>query len=286
MARFSKIVMQSSRRGRGFRVLMQGVCMGICLSAAHAQSKAANTEQDRARTGWTVTLGAGTEYGPSFEGSRHGSFSFVPSFDIRRWGEPAGLSAPDDGFDYSLLELGGVELGPVANIRGSRTTSDDHEGLHDVGWSIDAGAFAQYWPIENKFRLRLEARQGVRKNDGFVADFGADWFQPYGRDIMFSAGPRVSLADATYMQNNFGVSAFEAQANGHLGAFGPSGGFKSVGFVLGATYQLSDTMSLQVYDKFDRLVGDAANSPIVTNIGSANQNTVGIVLSRSFQIGF
>lgn len=103
---------------------------------------------------------------------------------------------------------------------------------------------------------------------------------------MFSAGPRVSLADTTYMQNNFGVSAFEAQANGGLNTFYPKAGIKSVGFVLGATYQLSDTTSLQVYDKFDRLVGDAANSPIVTNLGSANQNTVGFVLSRSFQIGF
>lgn len=67
-----------------------------------------------------------------------------------------------------------------------------------------------------------------------------------------------------------------------LNAFYPKAGIKSVGFVLGATYQLSDTTSLQVYDKFDRLVGDAANSPIVTNLGSANQNTVGFVLSRSF----
>ncbi|MEK1854072.1 MAG: MipA/OmpV family protein [Phyllobacterium sp.] len=71
-----------------------------------------------------------------------------------------------------------------------------------------------------------------------------------------------------------------------MNAFYPKAGIKSVGFVLGATYQLSDTTSLQVYDKFDRLVGDAANSPIVTNLGSANQNTVGFVLSRSFQIGF
>lgn len=90
------------------RTLLQGVCLGVCLSTAHAQ----NTTKSPSDRSWIVTLGAGTEYGPSFEGSRHASFSFVPSFDIRRWGEPAGLSAPDDGFDYSLFELGGAELGP------------------------------------------------------------------------------------------------------------------------------------------------------------------------------
>jgi outer membrane scaffolding protein for murein synthesis (MipA/OmpV family) len=56
--------------------------------------------------------------------------------------------------------------------------------------------------------------------------------------------------------------------------------------MVSASYQFTDTMSLQVYDRFDRLVGDAADSPIVTEIGSANQNTIGIVLSRSFEISF
>ncbi|MEK1854177.1 MAG: MipA/OmpV family protein [Phyllobacterium sp.] len=261
------------------RTLLQGVCLGVCLSTAHAQ----NTTKSPSDRSWIVTLGAGTEYGPSFEGSRHGSFSFVPSFDIRRWGEPAGLSAPDDGFDYSLFELGGVELGPVANIRGSRTKSDDSglEGLHDISWGV-VGAYAQYCPVEDKLRLRVEARQGLRKNDGFLADFAADWFQPYGRAFMFSAGPRVSLADTTCMQNNFGVSAFEAQANGGLNTFYPKAGIKSVGFVLGATTRRASRSMTNL----NRLVGDAANSPIVTNLGSANQNTVGFVLSRSFQIGF
>lgn len=238
-------------------------------------------------TGWIVTLGGGAEYGPSYEGARHDSLSFVPSFDIRRVGEPAGLSAPDDNIDFSLVELGGLELGPVAGIRGNRSPSEDPAlvGTHEIRWSVDAGAFAQYWPVADRFRLRVEARQGLRSNDGFVADFGADVFQPVGPKLVLSAGPRVSLADTNYMRNSFGISPLEA-SSGSLAPFDPSGGFKSVGLVFGATYQLTDNMTVQVYDKFDRLVGDAADSPVVTSTGSANQNSVGFILTRSFTIDF
>lgn len=238
-------------------------------------------------TGWIVTLGGGAEYGPSYEGARHDDFTFIPSFDIRRVGEPAGLSAPDDNIDFSLVELGGIEMGPVAGIRGRRSVSDDPglAGTHEIDWSADAGVFAQYWPVADRFRLRVEARQDLRTSYGFVADFGADLFQPLGPKLVLSAGPRVSLADTNYMRNSFGVSALEANS-GSLAPFDPSGGFKSVGLVFGATYQLTDNMSVQVYDKFDRLVGDAADSPIVTGTGSANQNSVGFIFTRSFQVDF
>ncbi len=254
------------------------------VTASIAADKAAVTTVEE-NPGWIVTLGAGTEYGPTFEGSGDHNFTFVPNFDIRRADQPAGLSAPDDSIDFSLIELGGLELGPAANLRGSRSHGDI-DGVHEIDWSVDVGAFAQYWLIDDRLRVRSEARQGVRSDDGFVADFAVDWFQPLGDKFLLSAGPRASFADRQYMENSFGVSPAEALDNGSLSAFSPDAGFKSVGFVVGATYQINSKTSLLVYDKFDRLVGDAADSPIVTDIGSPNQNTIGIVLSRSFHIEF
>jgi MipA family protein len=266
---------------------MQLVAVMVTISSATASIAADKpaAPSNENSLGWIVTLGAGTEYGPTFEGSGDDDFTFVPNFDIRRANEPVGLSAPDDSIDFSLIELGGLELGPAANIRGNRSKSDV-PGVHDINWSVDVGAFAQYWLIDNRLRVRAEARQGVQSDDGFVADFAVDWFQPFGENLVFSAGPRASFADSTYMENSFGVSAVEAFDNGRLSAFSPDAGFKSVGFVVGATYQINAKTSVLVYNKFDRLVGDAADSPIVTEIGSPNQNTIGIVLSRSFHIGF
>jgi outer membrane scaffolding protein for murein synthesis (MipA/OmpV family) len=88
------------------------------------------------------------------------------------------------------------------------------------------------------------------------------------------------------MQNNFGVSANEVANGALLPAYDARGGVKSVGVVASVTYQLTDTMSIQAYDKFERLVSDAADSPIVTQGGSPNQNSIGIILSRSFEFRF
>ncbi|MFK0690113.1 MipA/OmpV family protein [Mesorhizobium sp. IMUNJ 23033] len=266
--------------------LLCGLSAAVPTFAQTAAGEKAQNQVDE--TVWIVTLGGGTEYGPAYEGAKNQSFDFVPSIDIRRLGEPADLSAPDDNIDYSLVEWSGLELGPVAGIRGQRTALDEGTlaGLQAVPLSVDAGAFAQYWMLPDTFRLRVEARQGLRRQDGFVADFGADMFRPFGSKLVLSAGPRLSLADTNYMRNNLGITAEEAATNGNLSAFDIGGGLKSVGFVIGASYQFTDTMSVQVYDKFDRLVGAAADSPIVTDIGSANQNIIGIVLSRSFEVRF
>ncbi|MGK9086255.1 MipA/OmpV family protein [Brucella intermedia] len=237
---------------------------------------------------WIITLGAGMEYGPSYEGARGKSFGFVPTFDFRRLGQEPDLSAPDDNIDYPLFELGGVEIGPTVGLRGSRKPSEDStlQGLHEIRWTLDAGAFAQYWAIPDKLRFRIEARQGLKRNYGFNADLGADWFQRSGKDLIFSVGPRLSFANATYMENNFGVSAGEVANGSVLPVYDARGGVKSAGVVASVTYQLTDMMSIQAYDKFERLIGDAAGSPIVKHGGSPNQNTFGIILSRSFEFSF
>jgi outer membrane scaffolding protein for murein synthesis (MipA/OmpV family) len=268
--------------------VVSAVATVLAGANARASDLADTTAADAKTPGWILTIGGGPEYGPAFEGASSHSFTFVPSFDLRRAGEKADYSAPDDNIDYSLFTLGGVEFGPVVGIRSGRSQSDTSGALtnvHTIDWSVDAGGYMQYWPIEDQLRLRLEARQGLRKNDGFVTDLAADWFQPFGDDLVISAGPRASFADTTYMRNSFGISATESASSG-LSSFNPSTDFKSVGFVVGVTYQISDTTSLQLYNKFDRLVGDAANSPIVRDAGSPNQNTVGIVLTRSFGINF
>lgn len=264
---------------------------GIALLAASATGAFPALAQEAAKsasTTWVVTLGGTVEYGPSYEGSKHLSFSGMPSFDFHRLGESQDYSAPDDNIDYSLFEVGGIEVGPVVGLRGGRSAFDDSrlEGLRRVRWNFDAGAFAQYWPIENQLRVRAETRQALWGGDGLVADLSLDWFQPVGDSWLLSAGPRMSLANSTYMRNNFGISESGAAKNGHLDAFDAGGGLKSVGFTVAATYTFSPAWSVQVYDKYSRLVSDAADSPITSQIGSPNQNIIGFTLNRTFDVRF
>jgi outer membrane protein len=235
---------------------------------------------------WIITLGVGTEFGPKYEGADEMGFSVLPSdLSIRRANEPAGFSAPDDGFDITLFEVGSFSVGPVGDFRFGRSRSDDSklEGLRNVAPTLDAGLFAEYWALQDRLRTRIEIRQALHAGEGLVADLSADWVEVYGQ-FTASAGPRLSFGNGPYMRTNFGVSEDEAAASPFVGAFDPSSGIKSVGAMVALRYAFSPSWSGTIYDGFERLVGDAADSPITSQIGSRNQNTIGVSLSYSFGV--
>ena len=60
----------------------------------------------------------------------------------------------------------------------------------------------------------------------------------------------------------FGVSAAQSAGSG-LAEFNPSSGIKSVGGSLGIFYQFTENWGAQGVLAYERLIGDAADSPIV-----------------------
>ncbi|WP_321380082.1 MipA/OmpV family protein [Rhizobium sp.] len=256
-----------------------------CAYAADVQGQSAPvTEPDR----WIVTLGASMEYGPNHPGSRHNGISGMPSFDVRRYGEAPENSAPDDSLDYGLFDFHGFQMGPVVNMRDNRSSSESNglNGVHRIQTSLDAGVFLQYWAIPNQLRFRSEIREALSNGSGLVVDVSSDWFQPVGDRWILSVGPRVSFGSAAYMHEYFSISPAESAANGTLSAYDAGAGLKSVGAMLSASYALTPDWSVTLYDRFDRLVGDAASSPVTAKIGTPNQNIVGISLSKEFTVSF
>ena len=165
----------------------------------------------------------------------------------------------------------------------ARSLSDDAAliGLRDIPWSIEGGVFIEYWPIIDHLRTRAELRQGFNGRQGFVADLAADWVEKFGH-MTLSGGPRLSLADGTYMDTNFGITPAEAIANGGVPAFNPTAGLKSVGIGAALKYDWSDTWATTGFVKYDRLVDDAARSPIVQVLGDKDQFTLGAEVTYSF----
>jgi outer membrane protein len=234
---------------------------------------------------WIVTLGAQLQAQPKFVGSDAFSPGGAPILTIRRLGDSEPFTAPDDNADFTVFGNERFRIGPVANLDGGRYFSDDRRlaGLRKVPWGIEAGLFGEFWPIVGKLRTRVEVRYGFGYR-GAIADFGADWVERFGR-FTLSGGPRATLADSTYMRRYFGVTASQAAASGQLSPFTPGGGLRSVGIEAAASYQLSDSWRTFVFMRYDRLVGDAARSPIVTKFEARDLFTVGIGFTYSFVTG-
>ncbi|PZR93720.1 MAG: MipA/OmpV family protein [Stutzerimonas stutzeri] len=270
------------------------VLLSLANSAASANDDDDDDDDDTKRVltdptpakGWIVTLGGSFQVGPKYDGAKAFGPSFMPSLAWRRVGEPAGFSAPDDSFDYAIYDTDRFDVGVVGNYRSGRYSGSSFRlfGMRDVPWAIEAGVFAEYWVGPDRLRTRIEVRQGFNGHHGVVADLSADWVERLG-SFTFAIGPRLSLGSASYMRRNFGVLPAEAALNGAIPAYKPGAGAKSVGFASSLEYTWSPSLSTTVFARYDRLVGDAGNSPLVDRLGERNQFSFGIGASYSFQVG-
>jgi outer membrane scaffolding protein for murein synthesis (MipA/OmpV family) len=117
---------------------------------------------------------------------------------------------------------------------------------------------------------RWSARRGGRR------------FRP-GIDTLVTVGPRVRVNDDDYADAYFGITPAVAAATGfrlRSGRRRPGGRV-----VAGVTHQLTRSFGVYGYAGYDRLVGDAADSPIVQNFGSEDQFSAGLALFFTFGLG-
>jgi MipA family protein len=231
---------------------------------------------------WTVMIGAGGEYKPDFEGSKHSMLSPVPIFSIRRAGSAEQFHSPRDSASIALIDFGDLRAGPAAKFVSSRKANNYSElnGLGDVKSTFEVGGFVEYFPVD-WFRTRAEIRQGLGGHQGVVADFSADVIVPVLQRFTISAGPRFTWESTKATAPYFGIDAVQAMATG-LPIFNAKGGAHSVGAGAQVSYRIDPHWEVRSYIEYDRLLGDAAKSPLVATRGSVNQTTVGIGASYSF----
>jgi outer membrane protein len=233
---------------------------------------------------WTVMVGVGGEYKPDFEGAKRNTLSPVPIFSIRRAGSTEQFRGPRDGASIALIAFGDLRAGPVGKFVASRKANSYSElnGLGDVNAAIELGGFVEYFPVD-WFRARVELRQGFGGHHGVVADVSADVIVPVMQRFTVSGGPRFTWESTNATSPYFGIDAVQAMATG-LPAFNAKGGAHSIGAGAQVSYRINPQWEVHSYIEYERLLGDAAASPLVTFRGSPNQTTIGIGASYSFDV--
>jgi outer membrane protein len=98
-----------------------------------------------------------------------------------------------------------------------------------------------------------------------------------------SGGPRFTLQNTEATAPYFSVNGAQSLASG-LPTFDASGGSHSVGAGAQLHYQFNPQWEVHSYVEYNRLLGDAAASPLVTLRGSPNQMNVGVGASYSFDV--
>ena len=232
---------------------------------------------------WTLTIGANLSGQPAFEGIKTDKFGAIPIFSLG----PAGGSSekfrgPLDSASIALFDYQGFSAGPAANSTSSRKAARFSElnGLDDVKTTYEIGGFVQYFPAD-WFRLRSEILRGFGGQTGVTAHFSADVLVPVSQHLTFSGGPRYTLESTAATAPYFSVDAVQSAASG-LPVFDAKGGSHSAGAGAQIRYQFDPKWEAHAYVEYDRLLGDAASSPLVAERGSPNQFSFGIGASYSF----
>ena len=255
------------------------------LAAAFFGLAAAPVSAQDAGSGHIVTIGAGPQVYPKYPGAD--SYGLYPMFigGIRRPGQPMPFSAPDQGFGFGLLGSDSpVDIGPVVSFQSKREEQDVGAPVGDVGFTTEVGGFAQVW-IGPNVRIRGDLRRGIGGHKGLIGDIGADLVLRDHDRYIFSIGPRVRLSNGRYQDAYFRVTPAAALASGLPAYDPPGGGAHAVGVQSGLTWRTGRNWGLYGYAGYDRLIGDAARSPIVRDLGSRDQFSGGIGLFYEFHVG-
>jgi len=267
------------------KTLGTALCVGLTAAAATAllpgQASAQRASDDYFPASvWQV--GAGVAVGPRFEGSNKYKATPFPIVG------PVGLGSGEgfvqvrgiDDVRFRLLRGQGFEFGALAGYRGGRDSSDSPKlaRFADIDDGLVLGGFGGY-RMGDTFLSASYHHQVTGEDTGGVVRLMAEQTVRLDKGTKLVGFIGTNYASKDYMQTFFGVTAAQA---GPLPVYGASAGFKDVFTGVTATFQLDRKWTLFLSGQYTRLVGDAADSPI---IDTANQFSGGAGLTYKFDWG-
>lgn len=253
----------------------------ISFAVTSAALVAANSVKAQELSG-AVIVGAAVT--PDHEGAT--TYQVIPLLNGRatygeRYFEIEGVTAR-----VNLVADDRFEFGPVANLTFGRDRETKPISVAQLGVIDDAYEFGAFAAVSapvgevGRARVSLQAVHDVSDvHKGWVATARLGYMADLGK-VTLGADVAASYASVDYMRTYFAVTTVGAAASG-LAAFTPGAGFKDIGANVSATYRFAGHWSLHAVGGYKRLIGDAAQSPIVDRAGDANQwfGAIGIGIS-------
>jgi outer membrane scaffolding protein for murein synthesis (MipA/OmpV family) len=235
-------------------------------------------DTEPAKENWKFSLGAVVGIKPDYEGSNDYEFAWAPDIKIS-WRDTIVLRGKSLRVVYRWNKL---RAGALIATEGGRDEDDNNalRGLGDVDSGFAAGAFLDY-KILKRVTLKSEYRHEFADgHGGALFDLGAELKLPFGKPWV-KAYFGATYASEDYTEAFFGVNANQSAGSG-LPQYNADGGVKNFTFSLASGYDITENWVIGATVIYSRLVGDAADSPIVEQRGSKDQVTAGIGLSYQF----
>ena len=237
-----------------------------------------------------LTVGIGAAVIPSYEGSDDYRVIPVPQLrgkvsDFAFWTRGPSLYfdvIPNRGQDIDL------QLGPVAGVRfdrSSRKIKDaavralgERDKAVELGGFVGVGKTGVFTSAYDNLSVRVAVTKDVAgAHESFIVTPAIEYFTPLSTRSFVGLGVSADYVGKKYGRYYYDVDAAGALASGlpEYSRAGDGSGFKKVGVNLTGGLSLSGDIrkgwALFALGGYSRMLGDYADSPIVSIAGSKNQ---------------
>lgn len=228
---------------------------------------------------------------PDYWGSSHNEVAAGPYGRYQFEGTQRYVQLLGPILTANLLNDANWRVGPLLRYRSARDSSVNDNvvsQMDKVDSAIEGGAFVGYKLALSDIpmhQINFNADFESGKN-GAEGHLGATYFQPFSKTIIGNIGLGMSYGNSKFMDTYFGVtSAHDISLYPSLGGkpYNASSGVVGYNIPFGISAFVSPEWVLSVGGRYERLVSDAKDSPVVDQRGDANQWVGGIGLAYVFK---
>jgi outer membrane scaffolding protein for murein synthesis (MipA/OmpV family) len=224
----------------------------------------------------SVTLGAAAIIKPKYEGSNEHEVIPIPIIIPKFTENPNDDSAVTAvrkrvkfrGLDDIRIRVLGSERFQIGAVTGYITKRDQDDGdllkgLGDIDGGLVLGAYSAF--TFGAFTFDAAVMEKVTGDDaGPEFRLGIETSRQITERVSLGIRVGTTIASEDYMQTYFGVTAAQSgRSRAGLPVYTPDGGVKDVFVAVGSTVDLNDRWLLKAGARYGRLLGDAADSPVI-----------------------
>ncbi len=226
---------------------------------------------------------------PDYLGSDDYTFGAAPAGVIRFGDTDRYVRLVVTDINVNLIDSPNWSFGPALNYRLGRSNVDDKavDKMSDIDGTVEVGAFGGWTWVgsddpRHRFAVGTEVLFDVGgEHDGYLISGSVRYFKPVLRPLTLSIGAALTYGSGDYMDKYFGVSPGDAASSG-LSPFKADSGLRDIRVPLMAIFSFSENWHLSGGVVYTRLLGDAADSPVVDKRGSKDQIFAGLGIAYAW----
>jgi outer membrane scaffolding protein for murein synthesis (MipA/OmpV family) len=236
------------------------------------------------------------DYHPEGEGFLH--VNFGNGMWLRVIGPEVRLNVLPSNMTLDYGQFRNLRAGFLYRARPTRDTDVDDavvRQMRRIPAASELGIFASYeWPLPGDPQHKVVFGADVAYNTnnlygGATGSIKATYFYPFpqglgGRPLLGSAGFSLFFASDHFTDRYFGINGADLAAFPERGGtpYRPEGGLTSIRIPFQLMSQFDRHWGLTLAGRYERLLGDAKDSPIVDRRGSENQWVFGAAVNYAF----